>query len=357
MKLSNCFIACRLKRSVPLPLPVIQCIFFTFAILLESPDEEIPLDICQSVYFAALYQPEIVQLALEQGFLHRFCEVYEINSPNPALKELALVAICSLLRSPLLFHRRQVLRLVRTFWPHRSFVHLLVDTLVITAARSAEISSVTSSSTAAAGGERYRGVSGGDEDGHMNDDVRHDNDDEMDDNDSEMEASSTADTGTTIVSSPFVRDRTSINSGHNKSSTTTRGHGGGVGSGHGTVSGCVGTVAAAHVAIMQTKSDLLGALRAIVTLPPADISNNVSLNEILNTNIFAVLLQLATRSSYETKLEAGMFTCTRKIMGNIINPSISVSCLHTPLYLWTFHDLFIAFSERHLMHVISLSQH
>ena len=93
------------KLRQPLHPPLYRCILFAFADLLHSPDDEIILDICQTLAIACQQQPHLIQLVLEEGILSRFKELLD----SQAHHEMALVAVCVMLRSPWLHHRRTIL--------------------------------------------------------------------------------------------------------------------------------------------------------------------------------------------------------------------------------------------------------
>jgi len=86
-------------------LSFISCILHALADLIHSPDEEIILDICQTIaVLCTQFGDNVINLILEQGILSRLVELLDILS----FQELALVAICGILRSPQSFHRKLV---------------------------------------------------------------------------------------------------------------------------------------------------------------------------------------------------------------------------------------------------------
>lgn len=69
-------------------------------------DDEIILDICQSIAFCcAQYGDAAINSILEEGMLSRLIELLDV----PSFQELALVALCGIVRSPLSLHRKLVL--------------------------------------------------------------------------------------------------------------------------------------------------------------------------------------------------------------------------------------------------------
>jgi hypothetical protein len=69
-------------------------------------DDEIILDICQSIAFCcAQYGDLAINVILEEGMLSRLIELLDV----PSFQELALVALCGIVRSPLSLHRKLVL--------------------------------------------------------------------------------------------------------------------------------------------------------------------------------------------------------------------------------------------------------
>lgn len=115
-----------LKIRQPVHETLYRCIFFAFGDLLHSPDDEIILDISQTLAIACLGQPFLIQIAMEEGLLQRLKELLEMSMHQ----EMALVAICSMLRSPWIYHRRLCLLLLQ--WDEQSNKMPLFDRLVFT---------------------------------------------------------------------------------------------------------------------------------------------------------------------------------------------------------------------------------
>lgn len=103
-----------LKLRQPVHASLYRCIFFAFCDLLHSPDDEIILDISQTLAIACLGQPFQIQTAMEEGLLLRLKELLDMSMHQ----EMALVAICSMLRSPWVYHRR--ICLLRLQWDENS---------------------------------------------------------------------------------------------------------------------------------------------------------------------------------------------------------------------------------------------
>jgi hypothetical protein len=96
--------------------------------LIQSPDEEILVDIAQTIYLAVTQRPQLVEYALELGFLSRFRDIHE-STANFTVRELSLAAVCALISASSPCQRRMLLSRMEIAWPMTPFTALLIDSL------------------------------------------------------------------------------------------------------------------------------------------------------------------------------------------------------------------------------------
>ena len=117
---------CRLRTEYPQSL--YECILFTLIDLIHSPDDEILLDISQTVYFTVTSHTALAVQAVALGFPTRLREIYE-TSGNTTLRELSLAALCAIVRSLPTYQSRMLILKLDSTWPTMPFVPLLLTSL------------------------------------------------------------------------------------------------------------------------------------------------------------------------------------------------------------------------------------
>jgi small-conductance mechanosensitive channel len=96
-----------------LPVSFYRCLFFAYGDLLQSPDEEILLDICQTLSMVLSESSILIELTFEQGIFSRLKEIFDSllstsTTSAMTIKELILCTFSSMIRYSWDYQKRSI---------------------------------------------------------------------------------------------------------------------------------------------------------------------------------------------------------------------------------------------------------